>query len=67
MTLSIERIDGEKIKIKNKFNVAGIYVKIVGIGYCRWTTGSNKSKRTHTGEEYYLNNKSFFVGDEHGM
>lgn len=50
----------------NKLNVSGIYVKIVGRAYCRWTTGSKDNKKTHIGEEYYLNNKTFFCGGDSG-
>lgn len=54
-------------KCINKFDVSGIYVKIVGRAYCRWTTGSGDNKKTHIGEEYYLNEKTFFVGGDTGM
>lgn len=51
--------------IKNKkFFRLGIYVKIVGRGYCRWSSGSGHHCKSHFGEEFYLNEKTFFVGDD---
>ncbi|KAG4069598.1 hypothetical protein HA402_009538 [Bradysia odoriphaga] len=44
----------------------GIYVKIIGRAYCRWTTGSGHHTKTHVGEEFYLNEKTFFVGGDSG-
>ncbi|KAJ6650030.1 hypothetical protein Bhyg_05273, partial [Pseudolycoriella hygida] len=52
------------LKLFKEKTVRGIYVKIIGRAYCRWTTGTKNSKKTHIGEEYYLNNKTFFVGGE---
>ncbi|KAG4069557.1 hypothetical protein HA402_006923 [Bradysia odoriphaga] len=54
------------LKLFKEKTVRGIYVKIIGRAYCKWTTGSKDNKKTHIGEEYYLNNKTFFVGGESG-
>ncbi len=46
---------------------AGIYVTIIGRAYCRWTSGAGHHSKVHVGEEFYLNEKTFFVGDDSGM
>lgn len=46
--------------------LAGISIKIDGRAYCRWTTGSGDSKKTHIGEETYLSERTYFLGDKTG-
>lgn len=41
-------------------------MKIIGRGHCRWRTGAGNTNKTNIGEEYYLNEKTFFVGGESG-
>lgn len=44
----------------------GIFVQITGDAYCRWTEGTNDNKRTYTGNESYLNEKTFLIGGRDG-
>lgn len=46
--------------------LSGIYVKIIGRGYCRWRSGAGTRSTIHVGEEFYLNEKTFFVGGDSG-
>lgn len=46
--------------------VRDIFIKLKGEAYARWTEGSGKSKRTYTGEEDYLDERTYFVGDTYG-
>lgn len=56
-----------KFIIKNiKYNCLGISIRIDGRAFCRWTEGTGDSKRTHIGEEYYLSERTFFLGDRTG-
>lgn len=54
------------IELIESFNVLGIFVKIVGRAYCKWRTGAGHQNRINVGEEYYLNEKTFFVGSDNG-
>lgn len=44
----------------------GISIRIDGRAYCRWTEGSGDSKKTYIGEEYYLSERTYFLGDRTG-
>lgn len=44
----------------------GISIKIDGKAYCRWTQGSGDSKKTYIGEEVYLSERTYVVGDKTG-
>lgn len=47
-------------------DVRGIYVRIYGTAHARWSTGSGKNRKTYTGDEDYLNEKTYFVGGPDG-
>lgn len=43
-------------------SVRGVYIRIRGTAYARWTSGSGRSRSTNTGKEDYLDEKTYFVG-----
>lgn len=47
--------------------IRGIFAKVKGFAYCRWSTGSGKNRRTHTGEETYLDERAFLLGTSESM
>lgn len=51
-----------RINVTNQKKVRGVFIKIKGEAYARWTTGSGKNKRTHTGKEEYLHERTHFMG-----
>lgn len=54
------------LNLTREKNVRGIFIKIKGEAYCHWTEGSGKNKRSYTGKEDYLNERTHFVGDTYG-
>lgn len=44
----------------------GIYVEISGKAHCHWTEGMGKRKKCHTGNESYLQERSYFAGGRDG-
>lgn len=44
----------------------GISININGRAYCRWVEGTGDSKKTYIGEEDYLSEKTFLIGDKTG-
>lgn len=44
----------------------GVYIKIRGDGYARWTEGSGKNKKTYTGSETYIEERVYFEGSPSG-
>lgn len=46
--------------------VRGVYIKICGEGYCHWSTGSGKNRRSYTGKEDYLEERVYFMGGREG-
>lgn len=41
-------------------------MKIIGRAYCRWRTGAGNRRNINVGEEFYLDEKTFFVGGDSG-
>lgn len=50
------------LTLTSEKTVRGIYIKITGDAYAHWSEGSGKSKKSYTGEESYLNERTYFVG-----
>lgn len=54
------------LNLTSEKTLRGIFIKIKGEAYCHWSEGSGKNKRSYSGEEDYLNERTYFVGDSHG-
>lgn len=52
-------LTGEKI-------VRGVYIRIHGKAYADWSEGSGKHRRTYTGNETFLDERTYFVGRDTG-
>lgn len=46
--------------------VRGIYILILGKAHCHWTKGSGKNRKSYTGNEEYLEEKTYLYGDQNG-
>lgn len=46
--------------------VRGVYIRIYGKAYCRWST-DGKNKITYIGEELFLNETTYLVGSKEGI
>lgn len=55
-----------RLVLTEQKTVRGIYVRIIGKAYCHWTEGTGDNRKSYTGSEEYLNEKTYFVGGEHG-
>lgn len=55
-----------RLTLTEEKNVRGVYIRIYGTAYCHWTEGSGDNRKSYTGKEDYLNEKTYFVGDNHG-
>lgn len=47
-------------------DVRGVYIRIKGDAYARWTQGSGDKRKTYTGAEDYLDEKTYLIGGEDG-
>lgn len=47
--------------------MTGIFVQIMGEAYGSWEEGSGDDKRAYSGNELYLNKKTFLIGGPNGM
>lgn len=54
------------LTLTNSKSVRGLFIKIKGDAHARWSEGSGKNKRTYTGEETYLNERTYFAGGANG-
>lgn len=55
-----------RINMTGEKKVRGIFIEIDGIGYARWSRSAGKSRKFHTGNEIYLNERTYFVGGTSG-
>lgn len=55
-----------KLALTEEKRVRGIYIRILGRAYCRWTNGTGKHRRSYTGREIYLNEKVYLLGGRVG-
>lgn len=46
--------------------VRGVFIKICGGAYCHWTKGYGKTRRSYTGREDYLDERTYFMGGREG-
>lgn len=44
----------------------GIYVKITGQAHCKWNQGGQSNSNQYVGNEKYLKETTFLVGNDHG-
>lgn len=56
-----------RLTLKEEKKVRGVYIRIKGKAYCRWSTGSGKNRHTYIGEELYLNETTYLVGATQGI
>lgn len=55
-----------RLTLGEEKKVRGVYIRIYGKAYCRWTSGSGKHRVTFVGQENYLNETTYFVGGSEG-
>lgn len=55
-----------RLTLTKENSVRGVYIRIYGTAYCHWTSGSGDNRKSYTGKEDYLNEKTYFVGDSNG-
>lgn len=55
-----------RLHLTEEKNVRGIYIRINGTAYAHWSEGSGKTRKTYTGNEDYLDEKTYFVGGTDG-
>ena len=55
-----------RITLTNGKTVRGIYVNIYGTAHAKWSKSAGKSRIVHTGDEDYLNERTYFVGGPSG-
>lgn len=55
-----------QLKLTEPKNVRGVYIKIKGKAYAHWTEGSGDNRKSYTGEEEYINERTYFVGGNSG-
>lgn len=55
-----------RLTLTEEKNVRGIYINIHGTAHAQWSIGTGSRRVTHTGNEDYLNEKTFFVGGSSG-
>lgn len=56
-----------RLTLSEEKTVRGVYIRIYGKAYCRWTSGSGKNRVTYVGQENYLNQTTYLVGSSEGI
>lgn len=51
-----------QLTLTEEKKVRGVYIQIRGEAYAHWTKKRGKRTKHYTGEEEYLNEKTYFVG-----
>lgn len=51
-----------RLQLTEEKNVRGVYIRIHGTAHCHWTEGSGDNRKSYTGDEDYLNERTYFVG-----
>lgn len=55
-----------RLHLTERKKVRGIYIRLYGTAYARWSISQGKSRKFFTGIEDYLNEKTYFVGGTDG-
>lgn len=55
-----------RMTLTDEKTVRGVYIRIYGKGYCKWSRGSGKSRVTYVGEEIYLDETTYLAGSAAG-
>lgn len=55
-----------QLSLTESKTVRGVFIKICGEAYCHWTTGSGKNRKSYTGKEDYLQERTYFMGGREG-
>lgn len=55
-----------QLSLTEEKTVRGVYIRIHGKAYTHWTTGSGDNRKTFTGSEDYLDERTYFVGGSSG-
>lgn len=54
------------LNLSEEKNVRGVYIRIHGFAHCHWTEGTGDNRRSYTGDEDYLDERTYFVGGSSG-
>ena len=55
-----------RLTLREEKKVRGVYIRIYGKGYCRWSRQRGRKTVHYVGNELYLNETTYLVGSEHG-
>lgn len=55
-----------RLTLNGEKKARGVYIRIYGKAYCKWTNGSGENSVTYVGEEHYLNETTYLVGAPEG-
>lgn len=55
-----------RLTLTEQKSVRGVYIRILGTAYCHWSEGAGDNRKSYTGKEDYLNEKTYFVGGTSG-
>lgn len=53
-----------RLTLNEEKNVRGVYIRIYGKAYCRWTR--RRGRVTYVGKQNYLNETTYLIGAEEG-
>lgn len=56
-----------RLTLREEEKVRGVFIRIYGKAYCRWTRRRGKSTVTYVGREDYLNQTTYLIGAEEGI
>lgn len=55
-----------RLTLTKQKKVRGVYVRVYGKAYCKWTRGSGENSVRYIGEENYINETTYLVGSKDG-
>lgn len=55
-----------RLHLTEEKDVRGIYINIYGTAHAQWSKGTGNRRVTYTGNEDFLNEKTYFVGGPSG-
>lgn len=55
-----------RLTLGEEKKVRGVYIRIDGKAYCKWSEGSGKHKEYYIGEELYLKETTYLIGSKEG-
>lgn len=54
------------LKLTEEKRIRAFFIKVAGRAYANWCDGSGDSKKSYTGNEEYLNEQIYLVGNSDG-